>query len=379
MNRVLSHFLFAVAATTLSATPIFATGSGETPGAGAQEAADADTPAGPDTRVLTDALGREVAVPAEPGRVATAGRAVLMIVDVIYAFEDARETLVGVGRIRQGRGNFARRLDPNYDEKTIFERNAGPEQVAAVDPDLVILKTFMRGPLGESLEELGIPVLYVGLETPEQYQRDIRVIGRALGERERAEQLAAWYQQKTDEIEQQTVYQLERRQPDALLISYRESSGEATFQIPPDGWIQTQMVESAGARAIWRGANTGGGWATVNFEQIASWDPDTIMLVDYDGNAASIRDQLVQEPRWQELLAVRQGRLYAFPSDFYSWDQPDTRWILGLQWMATKLQPEQFRNLDMNAATREFYRVVYGLSEERYNELIRPMISGDID
>ena len=46
-----------------------------------------------------------------------------------------------------------------------LERGAGPEQIAPVAPDAIVLKTAAVEGLGEPLEELGIPVVYVGMET----------------------------------------------------------------------------------------------------------------------------------------------------------------------------------------------------------------------
>jgi iron complex transport system substrate-binding protein len=344
-------------------TTLFATGTPETP----------DTP-----RTVTDALGREVSVPTSPERIVTAGRAVLMIADVLYAFEDAPDRLVAVGRINQGRGNFLPAIDPNYGEKTILAHNVGPEQIAAENPDLVIMKTFMREPLGRRVEALGIPVIYVELETPEQYQRDIRMLGTVLNEPERAEELTRWYRLQVSQVEDQTRLIPDRRRPSTLLIYYRRSDGEVSFQVPPTGWIQTELVERAGGTPVWRGAAQNG-WGTVSFEQIAAWNPDEIMLVSYDGDAEEIRDELAAEPRWQELFAVREDRFHAFPMDFYSWDQPDTRWILGLQWIARTLHPELFSRTEMDTHLREFYRQVYGLTDEEYESIIEPLLAGDVN
>ncbi|MEX2444024.1 MAG: ABC transporter substrate-binding protein [Alkalispirochaeta sp.] len=356
----LAHII--AVAVCLPAT-LFATGTTETTGP---------------TRTVVDALEREVTVPTAPQRIVTAGRAVLMIADVLYAFEDAPERLVGVGRISQGRGNFLTAIDPDYGEKTILAHNVGPEQIAAEEPDLVILKTFMRGPLGRRVENLGIPVIYVELETPQQYQRDITMLGTVLDEEERARELTQWYSRQVSAVESQTRLIPDRRRPETLLVYYRRSDGEVSFQVPPATWIQTELVERAGGVPVWRSA-AGSGWGTVSFEQIAAWNPNEIMLVSYDGDAEDIRNRLAAEPRWQELFAVREDRFHAFPMDFYSWDQPDTRWILGLQWIARTLHPEMFSDTDMETHVREFYHEVYGLNDHQYEAIIAPLLTGDVN
>ncbi|MCG8477879.1 MAG: ABC transporter substrate-binding protein [Spirochaetales bacterium] len=365
--------LFLCAMLLASAAPIFGSGVSEE-GEPAGEATAAAA-----RRVVTDALGREISVSTDPRRIVTAGRAVLMIADVIYAFEEAPERLVAIGRINQGRGNFLRSIDPDYDEKAVLERNVGPEQIAALSPDLVILKTFMRETLGTGLERLDIPVLYVELETPEQYQRDILTLGTVFDEEARAASLAEWYRRRAAEIEERTTPLAADRRPRTLLVYYRSTDGDVSFQVPPAGWIQTQLVESAGGFPVWPESVSGGGWITVGFEQIAAWNPDEIVLVAYDGSGPDVRDRLTRQPRWQALAAVQAGRFHAFPVDYYSWDQPDTRWILGLQWLATRLQPDLFEGIDMTERAREFFRVVYGMNEAAYAETIAPILTGDID
>jgi len=347
--------------------PLFATGSAET------TASSQTVP----RHTVTDALGREVTVPESPQRIVTAGRAVLMIADVLYAFESAPDRVVAIGRIRQGRGNFLPAIDPDYGEKTVLARNVGPEQIAAENPDLVILKTFMREAIGQRVEALGIPVIYVQLETPEQYQRDIMMLGAVLNEPERAQELTQWYSQRVAAVESQTRLIPERRRPSTLLMYYRRSDGDVSFQVPPAGWIQTDLVERAGGTPVWRPAAQSG-WGTVSFEQIAAWNPDEIMLVSYDGDAPEIRDELAAQPRWQELFAVQNDRFHAFPMDFYSWDQPDTRWILGLQWIARTLHPQLFSETAMETHLREFYRQVYNLSADEYEAIIQPLLIGDV-
>ena len=331
------------------------------------------------TRTVTDALGRNVTVPANPQRVVTAGRAVLMIADVLYAFETVPERIVGIGRISQGAGSFVADLDSAFDEKVIFERNVGPEQIAAVNPDLVILKTFLRESLGSSLERLGIPVLYVELETPKQYERDILLLGRALNEKARARTLTSYFSERLAEIETTTAPLTEAERPETLLLYYRGSSGDVSFQVPPAGWIQTRIVDSAGGIPVWVDSATGGGWQTVGFEQIAAWNPEAIAVVSYNDDVEAIRDSLAAQPRWQELSAVRNGRFYAFPKDYYSWDQPDTRWILGVTWLAGRLHPDLFPDLSVLEEVRQFFRTVYGLNGAQFDAMIAPLLSGDLD
>jgi iron complex transport system substrate-binding protein len=138
------------------------------------------------------------------------------------------------------------------------------------------------------------------------------------------------------------------------------------------------MVQIAGGQPVWSDAKLGKGWTQVTLEQIAAWDADFIFVVSYFKNPSEVVSALKADPNWQALRATREGRLFAFPADLYSWDQPDTRWILGLTWLAGRLHPERFPGLDMEAEAKAFYRELYGLDEAFFMAQIRPTFQGDL-
>lgn len=336
-------------------------------------------PAARGTRVVTDGLGREVEIPGHPTRIVTAGQAVLMIADALYMFESGPERIVGIGRIDQGRGNFLPAIDPYYGRKAVLERTVGPEQVAALNPDLVVLKTFLKERLGDGIERLGIPVVYVDLETPEQYQRDLAVLGEVLGEELRAASLARYYSDVVEAVSRRVAPVPQADRAGALFIYANATGGDVAFDIPPAGWIQTQMVEIAGGDPVWTAENPAGDWRRIGFEQIAVWDPDRIFLVSYRQDAGAIRDGLLGQQRWQELKAVRDGEVHVFPADYYSWDQPDARWALGLQWLATRMHPDLFADLDLRQVVYRFFGFAYGMTAEQTEQVIFSILTGDLD
>ena len=326
------------------------------------------------TRPVTDALGREVRVPEHPQRIVTAGRAVLMIANALYQFPGAADRIVGIGRIEQGTGNFLAEIDPHYDRKTMLERNVGPEQIAPLAPDLVILKSQMRNELGEGIERLGLPVVYVDLETPEQYQRDLRLLGELLGQPRRGEELADFYARETDRIVQKVAQAGNR--PRTLFLYADLAGGERVFNVPPAGWMQTTLVELAGGDPVWIGDGQGPRWIRVGIEQIAAWEPERIVLVAYRQDVQAIRASLLAHPTWASLAAVQRGRIHAFPVDYSSWDQPDVRWILGLRWLAQTLHPDEFASADLTEAIYEFYSFAYGMGRDETDEVIFSVLSG---
>ena len=310
---------------------------------------------------VVDALGREVQLPEPAQRIVIAGRANFMLNDAVYAFPNADRRVLALTKSTQAAQAFVGLLDPDVETKTRFMADAAAEEVAAAQPDLVLLKSYMQESLGDPLEQLGIPILYLDLETPDQYRRDLAVLGQALGDPERAESLWAYYDEILERVAEGAEGLTTAQKPRVLVLQYSDKGGEVAFKVPPASWIQTQMVELVGGTPVWAAAAQGGGWAVVNLEQIAAWNPDQIYVINYFGSAVDVATQLQADPQWAEMAAVRAGQLYPFVGDYHSWDQPDTRWGLGLLWLAQRVQPARFADVDVRAEAIRFFETFYGL------------------
>ncbi|MFN8598025.1 MAG: ABC transporter substrate-binding protein [Anaerolineae bacterium] len=117
-------------------------------------------------------------------------------------------------------------IDPSAADKAAFETGVGAEQIAPLKPDLVIAKSSASEKLGKPLEQLGIPVVCVRLETPEQYTRDITFLGQILGTPYRAAQILAYYQGIVDTVTQIVAGLSDDQKPTVALLQYSDKGGE---------------------------------------------------------------------------------------------------------------------------------------------------------
>ena len=330
----------------------------------------------PSALTVTDALGREVTLAAPPQRIVVAGKATIMIVDALYLFPEGPQRLAAVGTTAQG-GDFLPIVDPNAAAKATLGAEAGPEQIAAAGPDLVILKSYLREKLGAPVEALGIPVFYVSLETPEQYFTELRALGQVLGNEARAEEVVAFYRERTERVQKRVADIPDDGKPRVLVLQHSAKGGETAYAVPPAAWMQTLLVQMAGGRPVWLDVQ-GSGWTVVTLEQMAAWDPDQVYVVDYFGDPVQAVEGLRADPVARNLRAVQAGQVFAFPKDTYSWDQPDTRWILGLQWLASHIHPDRFADLDILQEFTTFYRTLYRLDDSAIEGQLRPLLRGSL-
>lgn len=322
---------------------------------------------------VTDTLGRLVEFDALPQRIVVAGKSSSLIIDTLYMFPEAAERVVSYGTGNQTSMDFLKMVDPKIEEKTAFANSVGAEQIAPLNPDLVILKDVVKDSIGDTLETMGLKVIYVNLETPEKFIEDVKVLGQVFGDPTRAEEIAAYYQTSVTKVSDALKDVKPENQPKALLLQYSTKGGTVAFKVAPTSWLQTQMVQMAGGAPVWLDITNEDGWNVVTLEQIAAWKPEIIFIVDYSGKAVDTVAALKADPQWEGLDAVKNDKIYAFPHDYISWDQPDSRWPLGLTWLAAKLHPDLFSSVNMTDEITNFYQTLYGFDSATITDKILPL------
>jgi iron complex transport system substrate-binding protein len=330
----------------------------------------------PPAAILTDGLGREIVLDELPERVVIAGRAAQLILHAAFFFDEADSRVVAMEQRTQRGASMVPLVDSAYADTIQLERDASAEAIAAADPDAVLLKSYLAESLGAPLETLGLTTIYLDLETPEQFLRDLRVLGAIFGNPVRAEEVLAFYQERLDLVSRAVATIPADERPRVLLLQYTGRGGEVAVNVPPASWLQTTLVKLAGGEPVWLDA-AGSSWTVIGLEQIAAWDPDYVFVIYYGGDVAAATEALRADSGWGALRAVREGQLLGFPGDFVSWDQPDPRWILGLEWLANRLLPEGSFSFNAQAEMQAFYEELYGLDQTAFETEVLPLLNGD--
>jgi len=121
---------------------------------------------------------------------------------------------------------------------------------------------------------------------------------------------------------------------------------------------QSRLVEMAGGRPL--GKDLKGGWVTVSAEQILKWDPEVILIPRYGWKDVKGPEAVKEDPRFKDVKAVKENKVWWFPSELTPWDWPTPQCPLGLIWLAKTLHPELFQNLDPLTEANKFYKEFYG-------------------
>jgi len=108
----------------------------------------------------------------------------------------------------------------------------------------------------------------------------------------------------------------------------------------------------------------------VSMEQVLQYDPHVIVSQE-----ALFLSKLVADPKWKNISAVRNRRIYRIPSTPFNWfDRPPSFMrLLGLKWMVYHLYPRIYP-IDLVAETQRFYQLFLNvtLDEAEARKLLLP-------
>jgi iron complex transport system substrate-binding protein len=178
----------------------------------------------------------------------------------------------------------------------------------------------------------------------------VRQLGRALGVKERADQIAR-YIEDTEELLDGRLMDLPPAERRRVYLA-REPNGLETGLT---GSINTEIIERAGGINVAQRGALRAGLANVSMEQMIAWAPDTIITWDANFFASYGKD-----PVWATVPAVTAKRVYLAPRLPFGWIDapPSINRYIGLRWIARLLYPDRFPE-DIRTTAREFFKLFY--------------------
>ncbi len=269
---------------------------------------------------------------------------------------------VGVKGISQAWESMFR-IEPRLSDILAFG-DPNVEDVVARSAQLVIADGSKHGAFAKQLGDLGIPVIQCLIETPEQLQQATVTLAQVLGPeaKRRAALFLYGFLRITDTVEHDLRGIVSAERPRVLFV------GTDPLKVASGDMYQTWLIETAGGVSV--SADLRGGWNTVNLEQILVWNPDVVVIPPYGPVKPA---DLVANPDWQAVRAVRENRIYRMPRVFGPMDTPVPESLLGVLWLANALHPGAI-SLDIAAEMNTFYTTYYdySLSEAELQLLTHP-------
>jgi iron complex transport system substrate-binding protein len=336
--------------------------------AGPQTESPANTPPTQNTRtpaneqvastLVTDFSGKQVEIKQPVERiVAIYGLAAQMA----YLLDEGEKIVGGTKLVLHD--DFIKFIDPEAKDRIVLAgdpKGANVEELKKLEADVIFTASWGDEQVNKQIESLGIPVVVLDLETVESYIKSLQMMGQTLGKEVEAQSASQYYSDSSEQIMQRTSELKEEEKPRVLFLQY--SLRKKAFKVPGSDYFQNALVEMSGGESVSK--ELPGGWNVVNIEQVAKWDPDAIIVATYkiDYSSAKVKEDILNDPAWQQLQAVKDGAVYAMPNDGESWDYPAPKWVLGLSWTAKTLHPQLFEDMDLKKQADAFYQKFFDVS-----------------
>lgn len=333
------------------------TGASEQSAEAAAEAAKETEPSGP--RVIVDALGREVEIPAEVNRIVAMGNAprlcsYLQLADKFVTTNqgDLSETvfmafgwayrdkwldlpIAGAG----GYGNF----------------NA--EAILEADPDVIVC-TYEADIVASLEEQTGLPVVSVaqGVLYAEDYEQSLRTLGEVCGASERAEEVIAFVNACLEDLDKRTKDVADEDKPLILGSAATFRGGHGIQGVYVDHPVFSAVNAKDAAVGLEKQYFDTG--VEVDLEKILEWNPEVIFLDA--GNLGLVEAEYAENPGFfEQLAAVQNGRIYQWPNSTSSSANLEIS-LVNTYYAGMVLYPEAFADVDFEAKAEEIFEFFLG-------------------
>jgi len=246
------------------------------------------------------------------------------------------------------------------------------ETVIAKKPDLMIAQlrakqSLQQGGVIDRLNQLHIPIVFVDydINPAKDTAPSIDLLGKVLNQEKNAQAYTAFYRQHYQHI-QDEIASIKNR-PNVFIEPLAGRSDSCCFTHGEEGW--GKLIEAVGAKNIGSELLPGAS-GEVSLEKVISMKPDvyiftgsihpgkgqtTMMPFGLSANQADVDKEakvLTSRTGVAQVPAVMDQRVYAVYHQFYN--HPYN--IVGMEYLAKFIYPQQFKNLDPAKTYHEIIR-----------------------
>jgi iron complex transport system substrate-binding protein len=242
-----------------------------------------------------------------------------------------------------------------------------PETIMKHKPDVALAwaSQFVdQHKLEEAFKRIGVPVLFVHLDTYADWPAALEYVGVVLNSPKRGKLQAAYMRNAFRKVVNAVGDVPENLKP---RVYYAE--GLNGLMTDCNTSFHTEVIEIAGGHNVYRCKSKGHyGKESVSLEQILAFDPEVIIAQE-----PQFVEKVRNDARWQKVRAVRNGRIYTIPHWPFNWFDrpPSTMRALGIQWLTQILYPHRL-HVDLRKECKTFYKLFLekDLSEKEVDKLL---------
>lgn len=229
------------------------------------------------------------------------------------------------------------------------------EEILKYEPDVVF--QWITSPM-DVLENAGLTAVGVDTGHEEKLDHLLLLSGLVHGKPEKAQAIIERHIQVREDLAAQVAALPELDSPKVLYF-YRFHGGWQTRGGTVESEYRNWFLRLVGAESV-----SEGGAASIDFtpEQALAWDPDIIMLNNYEDARYTESDLTPQDvyddPFLSQTKAAKARRVYKMPMGATWWDSGNQESPLMWKWMAMIAHPDKF-DFDLRAEVKEWFGFLY--------------------
>ncbi len=229
------------------------------------------------------------------------------------------------------------------------------EEILKYDPDVVF--QWITSPL-DVLQNAGLTAVGVDTGHEEKLDHLLRLSALVHGDTTQADAIIARHVEVREELAEQVASIPDLESP-RILYFYRFHGGWQTRGGTVESEYRNWFMRLVGTESV-----SEGGAASIDFtpEQALAWDPDIILLNNYEDAAYTGSDLVPQDvyddPFLSQTRAAQDRRVYKMPMGATWWDSGNQESPLMWKWLAMVAHPEHF-DYDLRAEVREWFDFLY--------------------
>ena len=260
---------------------------------------------------------------------------------IISLYSAHTENLLALGLEAEIIGVSPAESDPAAKNKPAFDYRADPEKVLAAQPDLVIIRPFIKQShpdFVKTLEQANIKVVCLYPEKFEEFDSYIKKLAVLTGREQQAEAKLAAFHAKLSQVAELTA-----KAPVKKRV-YFEATTTEYRTITPDSMPGTVLKLAGGLNvaADAQPLKTASSIAAYGSERLLLKAEEIDIFLSQRGpmNPGVTPDSIAQRPGFDKIKAVREGQVYIIDEGFVS--SPTFRLAEGVEQLAKLMYPEVY-------------------------------------
>lgn len=251
------------------------------------------------------------------------------------------------------------------------------EQLLNLTPDVVFYNANNQK-LGDVLTQAGITAVAISpskwdYDILETYDQWILILSQIFPERADISKKVSDYSKDVYESIQKTVSNIKDTDKKKILFLFKYD--ESTMITSGKKFFGQFWCEAVGGVNVAEEVAAENANALINMEQVYEWNPDVIFITNF---TATQPDDLINNKiggdDWSSVAAVKNGEVYKLPLGTYRSYTPSADTPVILRWMAKKVYPKLFEDVDIVKEVKDYYKNLYNVSmtDEQVNKMYNP-------